>query len=225
MGIELPRALLLTRLPPPLQLAANLDKKEALLVQLRQMNDEAQSGLHMDPATGAPVAAFAQAYAQVVLKLKEINEAVQAKLLDLERGPADADMVPPPPGSTLPPELAAMGSAITAQALAASALSEARQVVDSCRRKVGEAAAEVVEGVAKAEPDAGSGAAGPIAASTGIDWASEEGRLLGGVIEGAVWSLVLLQQGADKLVPAGALAAALDNCLLVSHADCLAHCT
>lgn len=189
-----------------LQLATSLDKKEALLVQLRHMNDEAQAGLHTDAATGAANPQFAQSYAQVVLRLKEINDSVQARLVELERGGVGAagvavladDPGAPPPGSALPPELRRLNGAITVGALAASALNEARRVVQTCRGNMAGGDEQV------GENGGGRG---------GIDWSTPEGAMLGGVIEGAVWSLVMLQQGADRLVPAAVLAAALDTSL------------
>jgi hypothetical protein len=182
------------------------------------MNDEAQAGMHTDPATGGANPSFAQAYAAVVLRLKEINDSVQARLVELDRGPGTAagaaaaaaagmyaadDAAAAP--SCLPPELQALGGAITAQALAAAARGESRRVVAACRA-LREAAAEGEgEGGGGGEAGAGAGAA--------VDWAAPEGAQLGGVIEGAVWALVLLQQGGDAAVPPQALAAALDGSL------------
>ncbi len=61
-----------------------------------------------------------------------------------------------------------------------------------------------------AEPPAQAAApAGP------IDWTSEGGRMLGEIIEGAVWSLVMLQVGAERSVPMATLAAALDASMQV----------
>ena len=55
----------------PAQLTAALDKKEALLVQLRAMNDEAASGRQKDPLTNRHSETFQRAYAAVVLQLKQ----------------------------------------------------------------------------------------------------------------------------------------------------------
>ena len=66
------------------ELAVNLDKKEALLVQLRAMNDEAAAGVHAvrggaggsggGAAGGADVSqAFKLAYAKVVLQLRDVS--------------------------------------------------------------------------------------------------------------------------------------------------------
>jgi len=50
-----------------------LDKKEALLLQLRAMNDEASAGMHAADASGAAAPEFANAYAGVVLQLKDVS--------------------------------------------------------------------------------------------------------------------------------------------------------
>ena len=55
-----------------LQLTAALDKKEALLQQLRAMNDEASAGAQVDPVTKRHSEAFQQAYAAVVQQLKQV---------------------------------------------------------------------------------------------------------------------------------------------------------
>lgn len=47
-----------------------LDRKEALLTQLRTMNDEAEAGIHLD-SSGRHTEAFQAAYAKVVLELKQ----------------------------------------------------------------------------------------------------------------------------------------------------------
>ncbi len=54
------------------QVNSVLDRKEALLRQLRQMNDEAEAGLHFD-STGRHTESFQTTYAQVVLDLKEVR--------------------------------------------------------------------------------------------------------------------------------------------------------
>jgi hypothetical protein len=59
------------------QLTAALDKKEALLVQLRAMNDEAAAGRQMDPVTKRHSETFQRAYAAVVLQLKQARPAIQ----------------------------------------------------------------------------------------------------------------------------------------------------
>ena len=52
------------------QVSTVLDRKEALLMQLRAMNDEAESGMHLD-SSGRHTEAFQAAYAKVVLELKQ----------------------------------------------------------------------------------------------------------------------------------------------------------
>lgn len=49
-----------------------LDRKEALLTQLRTMNDEAEAGMHVGPL-GRHTQAFQAAYAKVVLELKQAS--------------------------------------------------------------------------------------------------------------------------------------------------------
>lgn len=53
------------------QVNSVLDRKEALLRQLRTMNDEAEADMHLD-SSGRHTEAFQAAYAQVVLDLKEV---------------------------------------------------------------------------------------------------------------------------------------------------------
>ena len=55
------------------QVSAVLDRKEALLMQLRNMNDEAEAGLHLDN-TGRHTEAFQVQYAQIVLELKQARQ-------------------------------------------------------------------------------------------------------------------------------------------------------
>jgi hypothetical protein len=54
-----------------------LDKKEALLSQLRGMNDEAAAGVHAGAGRPHPPP-FVNAYANVVLQLKEVRRAAGA---------------------------------------------------------------------------------------------------------------------------------------------------
>lgn len=49
-----------------------LDRKEALLMQLRNMNDEAEAGLHLDNS-GRHTEGFQLSYAQIVLELKQVS--------------------------------------------------------------------------------------------------------------------------------------------------------
>ena len=55
------------------QLTAALDKKEALLQQLRAMNDEATAGSQVDPVTKRHSDSFQRAYAGVVLELTKVQ--------------------------------------------------------------------------------------------------------------------------------------------------------
>ncbi|KAK9820084.1 hypothetical protein WJX72_005985 [[Myrmecia] bisecta] len=68
------------------EVTAALDKKEALLLQLRTMNDEAEAGVHNTPS-GERSEAFQQAYAAVVLQIKQINERLEASMFQMQ-GPA-----------------------------------------------------------------------------------------------------------------------------------------
>ena len=54
------------------QVSKVLDKKEALLLQLRTMNDEAESGRHLDAASGRHTEEFQGNYARVILELKQV---------------------------------------------------------------------------------------------------------------------------------------------------------
>ncbi|BDA45560.1 probable protein lin-9 homolog at C-terminar half [Coccomyxa sp. Obi] len=60
-----------------------LDRKEALLMQLRTMNDEAEAGMHLD-SSGRHTEAFQAAYAKVVLELKQVNEVLETSLGQLQ---------------------------------------------------------------------------------------------------------------------------------------------
>jgi hypothetical protein len=192
------------------EVAVLLDKKEVLVLQLRTMNDEVAGGVHADSA-GVQSQAFLQAYAQVVLQLKEVNERVEAKLLEMEQGGLGGEELAnyrasaADGGGNLPPEL--MQGPISPQLLAEAALKESREVVANCRRKLVDAVTEA----------GGNEHLGPKAA----DRLSRDGKLLEEVIEGAVWSLVMLQQGSDKMVPMATLATALESSLLAvkPHAD------
>lgn len=62
----------INRLGTCVQVSAVLDRKEALLMQLRNMNDEAEAGLHLDN-TGRHTEAFQVQYAQIVLELKQVS--------------------------------------------------------------------------------------------------------------------------------------------------------
>lgn len=51
----------------------SLDRKEALLLQLRRMNSEAQRGMHTDKAMGQNSQDFQNSYAIVVGQLKQVG--------------------------------------------------------------------------------------------------------------------------------------------------------
>ena len=73
------------------QLVVELDKKEALVQQLRGMNDEAAAGAHAD-ASGAAAPPFVNAYANVMLQLKDVSrwdfQCVSSSLCMLPVSPA-----------------------------------------------------------------------------------------------------------------------------------------
>ena len=56
-----------------MQLVVGLDKKEALVIHMGAMHDEYSAGMHADPATGAADPRFVNAYASVVLHLKDVS--------------------------------------------------------------------------------------------------------------------------------------------------------
>lgn len=195
------------------ELATSLDRKEALLAQLRQMNDEASTGMHNDPVTGTMNGVFSQTYNQVSQKLKEVNAVVQAKLAELERGAgAGSALLEELSGAIkdgqLAPEL--LAGPITAHSLAAATLKEARSVVQTCRQRLAAEAALKARAGGTTSPAEGEPPKEP---ETITEIFSGP---LANIIEGAVWSLVTLQQGSDRLVPAAALVGALDSCMLVS---------
>lgn len=198
-------------------LTAVLDRKEALLAQLRAMNDEASAGLHLD-ASGAGSPAFVQAYASVVLQLKEINEKVQGRLMDLERRGHTVLSAMGQAGATEGLRAAAAAAegagplpAASAEALSLGALTEARGVIEACRRRLADAAASAARRV-EAEGEEAELVEPPTPARL-IDWSSEAGRALGGLIEGCAWALLLLQHGAERATPPATLSAALDHSL------------
>ena len=56
----------------------DLDKKEALLLHLRSMNDEAAAGMHAD-AAGRASPQFVNAYSSVVLQLRDVSSTLPAR--------------------------------------------------------------------------------------------------------------------------------------------------
>lgn len=100
-------------------------------------------------------------------------------------------------------------------------------MVAACRRKLADAAADAGSTAAAVEAAAGgglladrstaglAGGSGSGQATEAIDWEHPTGRLLGGVIEGCVWSLLALQRGCSSSAPWSTLAGALDTALQV----------
>ena len=83
-----------------------------------------------------------------------------------------------------------------------------RRCTPGCRPHcAGEAPADSAGAGPGEAPGAGPPAGEP------VNWEGPPGRLLGGVIEGCIWSLLVLQQGCEGGAPAGALAGALDTAL------------
>ncbi|KAJ7525358.1 hypothetical protein O6H91_17G047000 [Diphasiastrum complanatum] len=77
------------------ELSRTLDKKEALLVELRNMNDEADHSMKdIEACPGS--ALFQRQYATVVLQLKEVNKQVSAALLQLRHRNRYQDNLLPP---------------------------------------------------------------------------------------------------------------------------------
>ena len=199
------------------EVATHLDRKEALLVQLRQMNEEASNGMHNDAATGQPNTTFSQAYTSVALKLMEVNEMLKAKLAELNRVGNSAgsgvnvdELVSHPEGGKLPAEL--IQGPITATSLSAAARKEAEHVTSACRERV--AAARATQQAQQAQ--VGVHVFNPILFGEGgkLDVATMPAAAVASLIDGAAWTLTLLQLGADRLVPANALTAALDGSIL-----------
>lgn len=81
-----------------------LDKKEALLVQLRNMNEEAAAGMHSEPDAQPRryTAGFQRAYAAVLMQLKSVNGMLEGQLQRLQQ-PAMSPAAPAPVSS--PPRL------------------------------------------------------------------------------------------------------------------------
>lgn len=141
LRLRLPASLLLLLL----QLVVGLDKKEALLLQLRGMNDEAAAGVHGGAgATAAPP--FVNAYASVVLQLKDVSglqagaggcaAALQHQQLGASLAADAALQRQLQPLRLQPPEPPAQ----TAEAFSAAALEQAHGIIATCRRKLAESA-------------------------------------------------------------------------------------
>jgi hypothetical protein len=205
------------------EIATNLDRKEALLAQLRQMNEDASNGEHNDPATGEVSPAFTQAYTSIAVKLAEVNEILQGKLQLLEQSAitggggggagvgggtvgggaaalaeelARGDLV------SLPAEL--LQGPITKATLSNAAKNAASKVTETCRQKIEQSRRDSQQQQRdRDQPETQfvsdshlpSGAVAPL-------------------IEGATWTLSLLQLGADRVVPASALVGALEAAIL-----------
>ncbi|KAK9868217.1 hypothetical protein WJX84_002502 [Apatococcus fuscideae] len=60
-----------------------LERKEALMAQVRQMSDEAGSGKHID-GNGGHSEDFQQAYARAVLELRKVNELLEHSLIRMQ---------------------------------------------------------------------------------------------------------------------------------------------
>jgi hypothetical protein len=192
------------------EIATNLDRKEALLAQLREMNEDAGSGNHIDPATGEISIAFTQSYTSVVMKLSEVNELLKTRLQQLERGDggvntgavALADELARSDGINLPLEL--MQGPITKATLLSAAKNEALKVTQACRQRIEESRRDTQqqqrdqqqpETAFNGDSHVATGAVAPL-------------------IEGATWTMSLLQLGADRVVPASALVSALEMAIL-----------
>ncbi|KAL4524695.1 hypothetical protein Ndes2437B_g03526 [Nannochloris sp. 'desiccata'] len=195
------------------EIATNLDRKEALLAQLRQMNEDAGNGNHNDPATGEVSIAFTQAYTSVVMKLAEVNEILQTKLQQLERGGgggtggntgavALADELARGDGINLPTEL--MQGPITKATLLNAAKNAASKVTQACRKKIEDSRRDTQRQQREQQhPETAS--FGDSHVATGA---------VAPLIEGATWTMSLLQLGADRVVPASALVSALELAIL-----------
>lgn len=187
------------------ELAALLDKKEALLVQLRVMNDEAERGEHKD-AVGGDNPAFVQAYATVILQLKDTNEKVHAKLMDISKLPGFADplAVPglPPSGlgavgrSGIPAEEQQHVTTMNQEALETSAATEAKAVLRSVAAKL----SEDKDSQGHADVDVSASAV-----------AKESTARASKLIHACISMLVMLQQGTERSVPLDTLSSALES--------------
>lgn len=134
--------------------------------------------------------------------------------------------------------LAVLQTPLTADSLANMALGEAAGVMVACKQKLAEAAAEAEAASQQDRPSEAANGTGPAAAAGGaaegadsgpsasgratapMDWSSAGAQPLASLIQGCVWSMVLLQRGSDRGVPLPLLASALDTSL--AHARPLA---
>ncbi len=200
------------------EVATNLDRKEALLAQLRQMNEDASNGNHNDPATGEVSVAFTQAYSSIVMKLSEVNEVLQGKLQLLEQaGGAGAgggggggntsaavlaEDLARGDGVNLPLEL--MQGPITKTTLSSAAKNAASKVTQTCRHRIEQSRrASQQEQRDKEQPE-----------TVFVSDSHLPNGNVAPLIEGAAWTLSLLQLGADRVVPAKALVSALESAIL-----------
>lgn len=195
------------------EIATNLDKKEALLAQLREMNEDANSGNHDDAATGEISIAFTQAYTTVLMKLAEVNEILQTRLQQLEHSDgggaggnsgavALADELARGDGMNLPAEL--MQGPITKASLLNAAKNAGSRVTRACRQKIEDSRRDLHrQQREQQQPETAFN--GDSHVSTGA---------VAPLIEGATWTMSLLQLGADRVVPASALVSALEMAIL-----------
>ena len=200
--------------------ATFLDRKEALLVQLRQMNDEAASGVHNDAATGKPNEIFSKSYASVAMKLSEVNEQLKEKLMELENsanggGNAAATINNQNTGDGMSLPLELLEEPITAGTLSSAAIKEAKRFVLAGRERVvlQEDQKQSLLSLEGGE-DGGLGTGAFAAGGVKVGDAHLPTGAVAPLIEGAAWTLSLLQLGADRLVPAAALTTALDGSIL-----------
>ncbi|EFJ16240.1 hypothetical protein SELMODRAFT_421903 [Selaginella moellendorffii] len=116
------------------ELSRQLDKKEALLVELRRMNDEAdRSAGEAESLRNSE--AFKIQYATVVLQLKNVNKQVSAAVVQLrERNRYQENLVAPwhsPPCAAVDGAVAGLGAGSPAEEISLTTRKDARSMVSA----------------------------------------------------------------------------------------------
>lgn len=217
------------------QLTLELQKKEALVAQMRTMNEEASAGLHTDSPGGAQNPGFVQSFAQVVLQLRAIDDRIRERMVELQalgvdgsvfgRGGAEAGLPSMAPAPLYPHTAAAMPGP-DADTLSSRAFDAATEFVAACRAKMeremmtAQPSAStgqrpmVVEGSTRPDSQHQEEETSQHAETTlSMDWESGDGPRLLSFVSRCLQSVVLLNWGGTGTVPLPSLAAALDLAL------------
>ena len=197
------------------KLMAALDRKEAILSQLRAMNDEAAAGVHTVPggSQGTLSPAFVQSYADLTHRLEEMSRLVQEHMDAVEKGPGvtfAVELCQAAAATTSVLPAALQYSPVTPLVLQTWAQHEATEVVNASMKKLD--LGKTHEGRSE-EGQVKEPAEEPL----GIDGSGPKDDDLGPLrpmIEGAIQTMLVLKAGADRIVPANSVASALNDAVL-----------